>query len=260
LSDLAVTVSAHSSFGWRLPMPVPPIRRPRILIAALIVILIALVSIVAWRLTDTGPTEAPPPQMSEELTSTPSDPTLANPLEMVESLRVAGRAPMTDYDRDQFGPAWEDVDGNGCDTRNDILRRDLVDIQPVDQALGCEVQLGILHDPYSGQEVNFVRGELTSTDVQIDHVVALGDAWQKGAQSWTYGRRLQFANDPLNLLAVDGTLNQQKGAGDTATWLPPDRSYWCTYVTRQVAVKVKYGVWVTAAERAAMIRVIEDCP
>ena len=95
--------------------------------------------------------------------------------------------------------------------------------------------------------------------MQIDHVVALGDAWQKGAQQWSPGKRLALANDPLNLLAVSGPVNQRKGDGDTATWLPPDTSYRCAYVARQVAVKVKYGLWVTSAESTAMSRVLATC-
>ena len=164
---------------------------------------------------------------------------------------------MTGYSRALFGPAWYDVDGNGCDTRNDILTRDLVDRTYKN---ACQVATGILHDPYTGATIRFLRGVGTSSAVQIDHVVALGDAWQKGAQQWSPGKRLALANDPLNLLAVSGPVNQRKGDGDTATWLPPDRSYRCAYVARQVAVKVKYGLWATAAEKAAMIRVLSTCP
>jgi hypothetical protein len=119
---------------------------------------------------------------------------------------------------------------------------------------------GTLQDPYSGRVVEFVRGPETSPEVQIDHVVALSDAWQKGAQKWDAGTRLRFANDPLNLLAVDAEANRRKSDGDAATWLPPNRAYRCTYVARQIAVKKKYGVWVTGAERDAMKRVLRSCP
>ena len=179
-------------------------------------------------------------------------------------LPVKGRAPKTGYDRALFGDAWTDdvtTDGghNGCDTRNDVLRRDLVDVVLKPGPNGCAVQSGTLHDPYTATVIAFVRGQDTSAAVQIDHVVALADAWQKGAQQLTAEARIDFANDPLNLQATDGPTNQAKGAGDAATWLPPNKSYRCTYVTRQVEVKVKYGLWVTAAERDVIVAVLSSC-
>lgn len=177
----------------------------------------------------------------------------------LEKLPVKGRAPKTGFDRDKFGPAWADVDRNGCDTRNDILKRDLVNETFKEGTHGCIVLTGILHDPYSGKTIEFKRGRDTSTAVQIDHVVALADAWQKGAQQWDAERRKRFANDPLNLLAVDGSLNSQKGAADAATWLPPRRAFRCAYVARQIEVKVAYELWVTRAEKEAMERVLDTC-
>jgi hypothetical protein len=176
------------------------------------------------------------------------------------TLAVKGRAPRTGYDRALFGQAWADVDRNGCDTRNDVLRRDLTAYTLKAGTNGCLVLKGTLHDPYTGLSIAFVRGPGTSTRVQIDHVVALSDAWQKGAQRWSGAQRTAFANDPLNLLAVDGPTNQRKGDGDAATWLPPRKAFRCAYVARQVAVKHKYGVWVTAAERDAMVRILQTCP
>ncbi|GAA3151115.1 hypothetical protein GCM10010466_47790 [Planomonospora alba] len=183
----------------------------------------------------------------------------AEALEELEKLPVKGRAPMTGFDRDEFGPAWADVDRNGCDTRNDILKRDLEGETFKEGTHGCIVLTGTLHDPYSGKTIEFERGQKTSLAVQIDHVVALADAWQKGAQRLSEERRRQLANDPLNLLAVDGPLNGQKSAGDAATWLPPRRAYRCPYVARQIRVKAEYGLWVTAAEKEAMVRVLKSC-
>jgi len=120
------------------------------------------------------------------------------------------------------------------------------------------VLTGTLADPYTATSVGFARGG--APDVDIDHVVALSDAWQKGAQRWSPARRVAFANDPLNLLSVDATLNRRKGDGDAATWLPPNKAFRCEYVARQIAVKRKYGAWVTAAERDAMRRVLSRCP
>jgi len=153
-----------------------------------------------------------------------------------------------------------DTDRNGCDTRNDILARDLTGETLKPGTHDCVVLSGTLADPYSGRTIAFQRGQDTSEAVQIDHVVALSDAWQKGAQQWTPEQRTGFANDPLNLLAVDGPLNQQKSDGDAATWLPPNRAYRCEYVARQVAVKVAYDLWMTSAERDAIVTVLNTCP
>ena len=178
-------------------------------------------------------------------------------LAVLATLEVKGRAAKTGYDRDQFGQRWLDVDRNGCDTRNDILARDLTDAT---KSGPCKVLTGILADPFTATTINFVRGQDTSADVQIDHVVALSDAWQKGAQQLTADQRASFANDPLNLLAVDGPANLQKGDGDAATWLPKNKAFRCEYVARQVSVKATYGLWVTPAERDAIARILGDCP
>ncbi|MGJ6960798.1 HNH endonuclease family protein [Streptosporangium sp. G11] len=180
-------------------------------------------------------------------------------LKDLKKLEVKGRASMTGFDRDEFGSAWSDVDKNGCDTRNDILIRDLKEEVFKKGEDGCVVQSGILEDPYSGKTIKFERGTRTSMAVQIDHVIALADAWQKGAQQWSESKRRELANDPLNLLAVDGPLNSQKGAGDAATWLPPRRAYRCPYVERQIKVKVKYDLWVTSGEKDAMEAVLKAC-
>ncbi|WP_245642698.1 HNH endonuclease family protein [Nonomuraea candida] len=179
--------------------------------------------------------------------------------EKLDRLAVKGRAPKTGFDRDKFGPAWSDVDRNGCDTRNDILKRDLEDETFKAGTRDCIVLTGTLHDPYGGKTIKFRRGQDTSTAVQIDHLVPLSDAWQKGAQRWSAAKRKEFANDPLNLLAVDGPLNGQKSDSDAATWLPPRTSYRCAYIVRQIDVKAKYDVWVTSAEKAAMEGILKKC-
>ncbi|GAB3352909.1 GmrSD restriction endonuclease domain-containing protein [Modestobacter lapidis] len=178
-------------------------------------------------------------------------------LDVLAELPVKGRAPQTGYDRDRFGPQWADVDRNGCDTRNDVLARDLTG-EVFRPGSDCVVVSGILADPYTGTTIDFVKAEGSSVD--IDHVVALSNGWQTGAFGWDEARRGAFANDPLNLLAVDDSANRQKGDGDAATWLPPARDARCGYVARQVAVKAAYGLWVTAAERDAMVRILDGCP
>ena len=177
---------------------------------------------------------------------------------MLATLPVKGKAPRTGYDREEsFGTAWLDVDHNGCDTRNDVLARDLVNIT-MDGT--CTVLTGTIQEPYTGSTVDFARGRDTSALLQIDHVVALSNAWQTGAQQLSAEQRVRLANDPLNLLAVDGSSNAQKGDGDTATWLPKSKAYRCAYVARQISVKASYALWVTPAEHNAMAGILESCP
>lgn len=170
-------------------------------------------------------------------------------------LTVKGRAPTTGYARDQFGDGWVDVDRNGCDTRNDMLRLRLTDRLMSGE---CAVLEGSLADPFTGSTLRFVRGG--ESEVDVDHLVALSDAWQKGAATWEFAKRVAFANDPLNLEPVDAGANRAKGDGDAATWLPPQKEYRCEYVARQIAVKAKYGLWVTQAELDAILRVLDGCP
>ena len=185
---------------------------------------------------------------------------VASGLSIIEAQVIKGRAAKTGYTRAQFGQTWADVDRNGCDTRNDILKRDLTAEVFKEKTRECVVLSGTLIDPFSGETINFVRGNTSSMEVQIDHVVALSNAWQTGAFKLTIKERTAFANDPMNLLAVKGRLNSQKGDGDAATWLPPLKSFRCDYVTRQIAVKIKYKLWFTAPEKEAMIRILKSCP
>jgi hypothetical protein len=173
-------------------------------------------------------------------------------IQALEQLAVKGRAPKTGYERSEFGSGWATT--NGCDARNVVLYRDL-DSPILDDE--CRVLSGVLHDPYTGMTISFQRGV---TDVQIDHVVALSDAWQKGAQQLSREQRIRLANDPLELLVVDGPANQEKGDGDAATWLPSNKAFRCEYVARQIAIKQKYLLWVTEAEKSAMKKVLIACP
>jgi hypothetical protein len=177
--------------------------------------------------------------------------------EALTKLQTKPRLTREGYNREAFSTGWQEI--AGCDMRNRILQRDMVKL--VLGPDGCAVMAGILHDdPYAGKTIHFQRGKDTSRAVQIDHIVAVSDAWQKGAQSLQPARREAFYNDPLNLLAVDGPTNMQKGDSDAAAWLPPNKPYRCRYVARQIAVKQKYRLWVTQAERVAMQRVLFGCP
>ncbi|SEI91806.1 GmrSD restriction endonuclease domain-containing protein [Demequina mangrovi] len=159
------------------------------------------------------------------------------------------------YSREQFGPAWFDVDDNGCDTRNDMLALRLT---AVVKDGSCTVLEGVLDDPFTGTEIRFERGG--ASEIDIDHLVALSAAWQTGAGSWEYAKRVAIANDPLNLEPVDAGENRSKGDDDASEYLPPDEAFQCDYVARQIAVKAKYELWVTKAERAAMLVVLDTCP
>lgn len=182
----------------------------------------------------------------------------------LDGLEVKGRAPKTGYSRDQFGQAWSDdvtVEGghNGCDTRQDRLKAQLTDVVIKPGTNDCVVLTGKLDDPYTGKTIDFKRGKDTSRAIQLDHVVALSDSWQKGAQQWDEGTRRNFANDPINLIAVDGPANASKGDGDAATWQPPNKAFRCEYAAMQIRVKSTYGLWVTQAERDALQANLDRC-
>lgn len=186
-----------------------------------------------------------------QVNGAPSD----DALTVLNSISVKGRAAKTGYTRAQF-THWSDLDRNGCDARNDTLKRDLTEVIYKAGTRDCKVISGLLLDPYSGKVITFSS---TKSTIDIDHVVALSNAWQTGAAYFDKTKRQQIANDPLNLLVVDFSLNRQKGDGDAATWLPPLKSYRCDYVARQIAVKAKYGLWVTQPEKNAIVKLLEKC-
>lgn len=219
------------------------------MIAAVLVSFFALGGVFIGTLRQENPPASEAPKTQQTASS--------SALDSLNRLSVKGRAAKTGYTRAQFGDGWRDL--GACDVRNYILARDMHD-EVLRSATDCTVMEGTLEDPYTGKTIAFVRGADTSDDVQIDHVVALSDAWQKGAQQLDFEKRLALANDPLNLLAVDGKTNNAKGDSDAATWLPPNRAYRCRYVARQIAVKIKYQLWVTTGEHDAMARVLSDCP
>lgn len=178
-------------------------------------------------------------------------------LRALAKIPIKGRAPKTGYSREMFADDWDYY--NGCDVRNRILARDMVQYN-YRPGSNCIIETGVLEDPFTGQVIEFVRGVRSSLDVQIDHVVSLSDAWQKGAQQLTSYQRFMIYNDPLNLLAVWGPANSQKSDADAASWLPSNKNFRCSFVARQIAVKVKFELWVTQAEHDSMARVLATCP
>jgi hypothetical protein len=176
--------------------------------------------------------------------------------DVLEKLEVKGRAPKTGYSREQFYKNWPMVDG--CSLRQRVIRREFGEAAVVVD--GCNVVAGEYDEPYTGQHLKYTEKTEISKGIQIDHVVALSDAWQKGAQYMEADVRYAMATDPLNLLAVDASANGKKLDGDAATWLPSNKKFRCQYVARQVSVKYKYKLWVTEAEKEAILRVLSNCP
>ena len=201
-----------------------------------------------------GPPDVPPKAVGS--TPLPRS-TTTSALRTLDRLEVHEEVGSPRYKRGLFGTPWRDVDRNGCDTRNDILARDLTG-ERLDPD-GCTVLTGTLRDPYTGHIIHFTRGP-HSTDVQIDHVVSLAEAWKLGAYKWSTARRTEYANDPLVLLAVDGPENTRKSDKDVTEWLPPRKIYRCAFARRVVAIKVEWHLWITRAEKAKLAMVLSGCP
>ena len=234
-----------------------------------ILVIAAVAGVLFWQERSTRQSSGPSPTWRAEPTSigAPSNqqvPTARYDLarQQLKQLEVRGWDRTSDFKRSQFGKAWsDDVDvefgRNGCNTRDDILRRDLQNL--VVRRGTCYAQSGTLVDPYSGVTIDFVRSPDTSNAIEVDHVVALADAWYKGARSWDPQRRLDFANDPRNLLAVSPKANFDKAFRDAASWLPPNEAFRCDFVARQIEVKAAYGLWLSAKEKKAMESVLSRC-
>jgi hypothetical protein len=148
----------------------------------------------------------------------------------------------TGYKRTAFGDAWADVDGNHCDTRNDVLARDLTNVVRTDN---CNVASGVLQDHYTGKAIDFIRGK---SKVDIDHIVPLSYAFQQGAGDWNAAKRQALANDMDNLLAADASANRTKGDKGPSEWMPSNSSFRCDYGKKFAAVAVKYDLPITQAD------------
>ena len=227
----------------------------------IIALLFALGAVVVWLVVNPASYESEFTQAvndgADYAAEAVSEPDENAPLarDILEKLEVKGRAPKTDYSREQFYSGWPNVDG--CSLRQRIIRREFGASAVLEE---CNVMAGEYDEPYTGEHMVFTEREQISKGIQIDHVVALSDAWQKGAQSISAEKRYELATDPLDLLAVDGDANKKKSDGDAATWLPSNKKFRCQYVARQVSVKYKYSLWVTEAEKNAILKVLENCP
>lgn len=176
----------------------------------------------------------------------------------VATLRIVEPLPLDDYDRDFFGPAWQKLEPHPCDTRNEVLETWLTDLT-MGENHECSVESGSFIDPYTGHYIEFFRGPETSAEVHIDHVVALADAWRKGASQWSSSAAQAFANDPLNLIPTQGWVNEEKGADDAAEWMPHNEGFWCFFAVQQVLVKDKYDIGVSDAELAELESALGTC-
>ncbi|GAA1937388.1 HNH endonuclease family protein [Brevibacterium antiquum] len=185
---------------------------------------------------------------------------------LIASLETSKAASMKGYDRiPQYGD-WltgdDSSDPSFCgDTRNDVLNRDFDDITYVHDD-DCQIATGTLADPYTGETIDFTRGPSTSAEVQIEHIVSLGYTYRMGAKDWTQDKREAIANDPANLIAVDGPANQSKSDLGPEDWMPTDSgnpAYDCTFVARYAFVADKYELPVTPADRKAMTSTIKAC-
>jgi hypothetical protein len=233
--------------------------RPPAVILGVVGLLVLGIGVAVWLHFQDRPREAAP---TSSVVRQPGNPAFGTARQTLDRLPVKGWDRVTDFSRWRFGEAWsDDVDvefgHNGCNTRDDILRRDLADV--VVRPGTCYAQSGVLHDPYTGQTIVFTRGPATSDTVQIDHMVSLSDAWYKGAREWDDQRRRDFANDPRNLVAVAGQANFDKAFRDAAAWLPPNEAFRCDFVARQIDVKAAYGLWVSAKEKQTMRDVLARC-
>ena len=227
----------------------------------MIAVLFALVGVIIWLVVNPASYEQEFTQAvndgadyaAEAVSAENPDAPLAS--EILEKLEVKGRAPKTDYSREQFYSGWPNVDG--CSLRQKIIKREFGESAVLEE---CNVMAGEYDEPYTGEHKKYSNRDEISNGIQIDHVVALSDAWQKGAQNLSSDERYAVATDPLNLLAVDAAANKKKSDGDAATWLPSNKRFRCQYVARQVSVKYKYRLWVTDAEKNAIFKVLENCP
>ncbi|MDO4889585.1 MAG: HNH endonuclease family protein [Candidatus Saccharibacteria bacterium] len=216
-------------------------------------VLSTFILVALWVITNPESYQPEKSQASSNASAESQDAPLV--ITILETLPIKGRAPKTGYKRTEFYDTWPIIDG--CSLRQRIIKREVGDSAKLD---GCDVVAGTFTEAYTGETREYKTKAEFSKNIQIDHIVALSDAWQKGAQNLTKEKRYELATDPLNLIAADGPANQQKSDGDAATWLPKNKAFRCQYVARQVSVKSKYELWVTQAEHDAIARVLTNCP
>jgi hypothetical protein len=235
---------------------------PRSAVVVLLAVLLALTGCEAeWQL-ESGAAEPAAVVGQGDVPAGTLDPAAA--ATALAGLPVAEKTALDGYERGcgegegcVFGPAWSDVDRNGCDQRNDVLHRDLTAVEVREGTRGCVVVAGVLDDPYTGEVVQFVKAD--AAEVPVDHVVPLAAAWAQGASAWTDERREAFANDLANLVATTRSENSSKGDSTADEWVPSDPAHGCSYATVVVSVKTAYALSVTPAEAQALQSLLATC-
>ncbi|MGY4710069.1 HNH endonuclease family protein [Mycolicibacterium sp. CBM1] len=231
-------------------------RRPLVWLAVIAVLSV----VVAWQVSSSAGDAEHPVARADVPTVAAGTDVLAGVVIVPE------RARGHDYRRAAFGEAWDDDNSapgghNGCDTRDDILDRDLVDKTYVATSRCPQaVATGVLHDPYTSAVITFTRGAQVGAAVQIDHLVPLAYAWDMGARNWPDAMRIRFANDPANLLAVAGQVNQDKGDQQPADWMPPNHAFWCQYAMQFIAVLRGYSLPVDQPSAEELREAAATCP
>ena len=219
-----------------------------------------LAVVVAYQVTSTS-------HQRSEFIAEADIPTVGPGVDVLAGIaEIPARVRIGDYRRDAFGESWTDDTSapgghNGCDTRNDILDRDLIEktYVPISRC-PTAVATGTLRDPYTSATIAFMRGNQIGASVQIDHIVPLALAWDLGARDWPDDLRERFANDPANLLAVDGPTNQDKGDKQPAIWMPPNAAFHCQYAMQFIEVLRGYRLPVDSASAPVLRRAAETCP
>ena len=237
-------------------------RRTRGRLSALAVLALAVVAVLLYARTSGQPTSPGGPAGVGHVPAGTLAPAAASAA--LGTHAVAGKGSLDGYVRDcgagagcVFGPAWADVDHDGCDQRDDVLHRDLTGVQVRAGTHGCVVVAGTFDDPYTGATVRFAKSD--AGEVPIDHVVPLAAAWTQGAARWTADEREAFANDLGNLLTTTRAVNSAKGDATAEEWVPPDSAYRCSYATVVITVKQRYRLSVTSAEAAALSGLLATC-
>ena len=221
---------------------------------------VAIAVLVAVQVTSAARQDAPFIARADVPTVAPGVDVLAGVVEIPVRVRAH------DYRRAAFGESWTDDTSapggrNGCDTRNDILDRDLIEKTYVSiKRCPTAVATGVLHDPYSNAVIDFTRGNQVGAAVQIDHLVPLALAWDLGAFAWSEDLRVRFANDPANLIAVAGAINQDKGDAEPVDWMPPNRAFWCQYSVQFAEVLRGYALPIDQRSAVVLREGAATCP
>lgn len=167
---------------------------------------------------------------------------------LVDQLTVAPEGSGAGYDRDLFDH-WIDVDHDGCHTRCEVLEAEKrYDLPGLPQGGWLSI-----YDGYSTDD---------ASELDVDHVVALSEAWRSGADRWDANRRRAFANDldePDALIAVTASTNRSKSDRDPASWQPPNSGAWCQFGLGWVRVKIKWELTADDAEVRALRNILRGC-